>query len=416
MFLLYQILQTIILLFSPIILIYRLLKKKEDTKRFLEKFAIPSKKKYKKNLIWFHGASVGELLSIMPLLNHYDRDKNIDQILVTSSTVSSSKVFSKFKYNKVIHQFYPLDHFLITNKFLKFWEPKIVFFIDSEIWPNIYKNLNEKKIPIILLNARLTKKSFNRWMKISVFAKLIFSKIKIAFPQNKETKLFLEKINSTKIKFIGNLKFIKNKQENLYEYNKSFKSKLKDRKIWVASSTHKGEELFCAKAHIEIKKKFKKLLTIIIPRHIHRAYEIKSDLENLDLKVSLHSSKSKDLKKTDIYLVDTFGETNYFHKLSSSVFLGGSIKKKGGQNPLEAARYGSKILHGPNIDNFKDIYSMLGMLKISKKVKSIKQLVSSISFKKEKNLGKKIQKIGTKILKKTINELDKHIYNEIKKT
>ena len=253
-------------------------------------------------------------------------------------------------------------------------------------------------------------------MKISVFAKLIFSKIKIAFPQNKETKLFLEKINSTKIKFIGNLKFIKNKQENLYEYNKSFKSKLKDRKIWVASSTHKGEELFCAKAHIEIKKKFKKLLTIIIPRHIHRAYEIKSDLENLDLKVSLHSSKSKDLKKTDIYLVDTFGETNYFHKLSSSVFLGGSIKKKGGQNPLEAARYGSKILHGPNIDNFKDIYSMLGMLKISKKVKSIKQLVSSISFKKEKNLGKKIQKIGTKIFKKTINELDKHIYNEIKKT
>ena len=145
MFLLYQILQTIILLFSPIILIYRILKKKEHKKRFLEKFAIPSKKKYKKNLIWFHGASVGELLSIIPLLNHYDRDKNIDQILVTSSTVSSSKVFSKFKYNKVIHQFYPLDHFFITNKFLKYWEPKIVFFIDSEIWPNIYKNLDEKK-------------------------------------------------------------------------------------------------------------------------------------------------------------------------------------------------------------------------------------------------------------------------------
>ena len=416
MFLLYQILQTIILLFSPIILIYRILKKKEHKKRFLEKFAIPSKKKYKKNLIWFHGASVGELLSIIPLLNHYDRDKNIDQILVTSSTVSSSKVFSKFKYNKVIHQFYPLDHFLITNKFLKFWEPKIVFFIDSEIWPNIYKNLDEKKIPIILLNARLTKKSFNRWMKISFFAKSIFSKIKIAFPQNKETKLFLEKINSTKIKFIGNLKFIKNKQKNFYEYNQKLKSKFKNRKIWVASSTHSGEELFCAKAHIEIKKKFKKLLTIIIPRHIHRVDEIKYDLENLHLKVSLHSSKLKDLKKTDIYLVDTFGETNYFHKLSSSVFLGGSINKRGGQNPLEAARHGSKILHGPNIDNFKDIYSMLGVLKISKKVQSTKQLVSSISFKKEKNLGKKIEKIGTKILKKTINELNKHIYNEIKKT
>ena len=295
-------------------------------------------------------------------------------------------------------------------------ETKNCFFIDSEIWPNIYRNLAENKIPIILLNARLTKKSFQRGMKIHFFAKSIFSKIKIAFPQNKETKFFLKKINSTKIKFIGNLKFIKNKQDNLYEFNKNLKSKLKNRKIWVASSTHDGEELFCAKAHIEIKKKFKKLLTIIIPRHIHRVDEIKYDLENLDLKVSLHSSKLKDLKKTDIYLVDTFGETNYFHKLSSSVFLGGSINKRGGQNPLEAARHGSKILHGPNIDNFKDIYSMLGVLKISKKVQSTKQLVSSISFKKEKNLGKKIEKIGTKILKKTINELNKHIYNEIKKT
>ena len=416
MFFLYQIFLTIILIFSPIILIYRLFKKKEDPKRFYEKFGIPSKKKNKKNLIWFHGASVGELLSILPLLNHYDKDKNIDQILVTSSTVSSSKVFQKFKYKKVIHQFYPLDHFFLTSKFLKFWRPKIAFFIDSEIWPNIYRNLAENKIPIILLNARLTKKSFQRWMRIHSFAKSIFSKIKIAFPQNKETKFFLKKINSTKIKFIGNLKFIKNKQDNLYEFNKNLKSKLKNRKIWVASSTHDGEELFCAKAHIEIKKKFKKLLTIIIPRHIHRVYEIKSKIEKLNLKVSLHSSNLKNLEKTDIYLVDTFGETNYFHKLSSSVFLGGSIKNKGGQNPLEAARYGSKILHGPNTDNFKDIYSMLGVLKISKKVRSINELVSCISFKKEKNLGKRIEKIGTKILKKTINELDKHIYNEIKKT
>ena len=121
MLFLYQIFLTIILIFSPIILIYRLFKKKEDPKRFYEKFGIPSKKKNKKNLIWFHGASVGELLSILPLLNHYDKDKNIDQILVTSSTVSSSKVFQKFKYKKVIHQFYPLDHFFLTSKFLKFW-------------------------------------------------------------------------------------------------------------------------------------------------------------------------------------------------------------------------------------------------------------------------------------------------------
>ena len=147
-----------------------------------------------------------------------------------------------------------MDHFFVTNKFLKFWKPKNCFFIDSEIWPNIYNTLGKKKIPIILLNARLTKKSFQRWMKISVFAKSIFSNIKIAFPQNKETKIFLEKINSTKIKSIGNLKFAKNKKVNFYDQNKKLKSKLKDRKIWVASSTRMEKNYFVQKHILKLKE------------------------------------------------------------------------------------------------------------------------------------------------------------------
>ena len=143
---------------------------------------------------------------------------------------------------------------------------------------------------------------------------------------------------------------------------------------------------------------------------------IASEIKNLNLKVTLHSSNSKNLNKVDIYIVDTFGETKKFHRIGNSVFLGGSIIRRGGQNPLEAARFGAKILHGPNIDNFKDVYKLLKKFKVSKKINTPKQLASAIIFKKNKTIGIKIKNIGEKILKKTINELDKLINNEFKKT
>jgi len=167
---------------------------------------------------------------------------------------------------------------------------------------------------------------------------------------------------------------------------------------------------------LELRKKYKNLLTIIIPRHVHRASSIISELKKINLKIHLHSSRSKNLKNIDIYLVDTFGETKKFHKVSSSVFLGGSIIKRGGQNPLEAARFGARILHGANTNNFKDIYSFLKSQNISKKVNTPKQLASLITFRKNREVGNKIKKIGEKILNKTIKELDRAIKNETKKT
>ena len=416
MFFLYQIFTTIFLIFSPFILILRIIKKKEDKKRFTEKLGIPSKKKTFGNLIWFHGASVGELMSIIPLIKNYEKNKSINQILITSSTLSSYEVFKKFNFKKTIHQYYPLDHPYLTNKFLSYWKPKLAIFIESEIWPNMFQNLDNKKIPLILLNARLTKKTFLRWMKIKYFSHSIFKKITVAYPQNIETKNYLKKLNIKRIDSIGNLKFAENPEENLDKISSKFKLKFKNRKIWIASSTHKKEELFCANTHIKLKKKVKNLLTIIIPRHIHRAKDIANEIKNLNLKVALHSSKPKNLNKIDVYIVDTFGETKKFHKIGNSVFLGGSIIKRGGQNPLEAARFGAKILHGPNVDNFKDIYKLLKSFNVSKTITTSQQLASAIIFIKNKTIGIKIKNIGEKILKKTISELDKLINNEFKKT
>ena len=412
MFFLYQIILSLLILISPILIIFRIYKGKEDKIRFIEKFSIPSKKRSKGKLIWFHGASVGEILSIIPLIENYEKDKLINQILVTSSTLSSSKVLKRFKFKKTVHQFYPIDHFFFTKRFLEYWKPNLAIFIDSEIWPNMFKKLEEKKISLILLNARITKKTFLRWQNLKNVSQKVFKKISIAYPQNHETKYFLKKLKVKKIKTIGNLKFAEQDNEIMNKLNFRFKSK----KIWIASSTHSDEEIFCGKTHIELKKKIKNLLTILIPRHIHRAQEIKSELESLRLNVATHSSNTKNLKNIDIYIVDTFGETKQFHKVGTSVFIGGSIINRGGQNPLEAARYGARILHGPNVDNFKDVYKSLSNLKISKKITTPRELASSIIFKRNKKLGDKIKKIGVKILKETINDLDKLIKNEFKKT
>ena len=415
MLFLYHIIILIIIIFSPIIIFYRILKNKEDKKRYIEKFSIPSKKRIKGKLIWFHGASVGEILSVVPLIKNYEKNKSVAQILVTSSTLSSSRVLQKFKFKKTVHQFYPIDNFYLTNKFLRFWKPSVSIFIDSEIWPCMYKNINDKKIPLILLNARITKKTFNRWIKLKNFGISVFNNISIAFPQNLETKKYLKKLKVNKLNHLGNLKFAENFEVKLEKINTNLKKEFMKKKVWVASSTHNNEEIFCAKAHIELRKKVKNLISVIIPRHVHRAGDITSKIENLGLKVLNHSSKPRSLKNTDIYIVDTFGETKKFHKIGCSVFLGGSIVFKGGQNPLEAARFGAKILHGPNIENFKDIYKLLKSLKISKKIYTPKELAYSINFSKNKKIGNKIKKIGQNILKKTVKELDYFIINEFKK-
>ena len=406
MFFFYQIILILLFLISPLIIIFRIIKNKEDKKRFIEKFSIPTKKRIKGKLLWFHGASVGEILSIIPLIKNYEKKKSINQILITSSTLSSSKILKKYNFKKTVHQFYPIDQLFLVNKFLKYWKPSLVVFIESEIWPCMFLNIYKKKTPLVLLNARLTKKTFNRWIKIKTFSDNIFRKIKIALPQNLETKYFLKNLNIKKIKYVGNLKFVESHKINSDKINNNLKLEFNKKKIWVASSTHLSEEIFCAKAHLILKKKIKNLMTIIIPRHVHRAEDIVAEIKDLGLRVCLHSSKKKNLKNIDIYIVDTFGETRKFHEIASTVFLGGSIIERGGQNPLEAARCGAKILHGSNTDNFKDIYQYLKSVNISKKIITPNNLAAEIVFKKNKRIGKKIKIIGDKILKQTINELD----------
>ena len=412
-FFIFQILLSIILCFSPIIFILRILKNKEYKFRFKEKFCLFSKKRGGGKLIWFHGSSVGEILSVIPVIKKYENDKSISKILITSSTVSSSKILEKIKFKKTIHQFYPIDHVFFSKKFLDYWKPDVAIFLESEIWPSMFKFIKNRNIPLILLNARITKKSFDRWNKIKKFSNSIFSLVDKAYSQNLETNYYLKKLNVKDIKSIGNLKFIEHDMLEINHSDKKLFSQFKKFKTFVAASTHNTEELFAAKTHILLKKKIKNIITIIIPRHIDRVDQIISQISELGLNVVSHKSNKKKLSNIDIYVVDTFGESKKFYKLATTVFLGGSIIKRGGQNLLDPARFGAKILHGPNIDNFRDVYKYLNQLKISSSINSPQQCANSIIYKKNMKKVKKMKFLGTTILKKTLNELDKSIHNEI---
>ena len=420
MFFLYQILISILLIFSPLIISFRILKGKEDRKRFKEKFCFPSKKRVAGNLIWFHGSSVGELLSVLPLVHELEKNKSINQILITSSTLSSAEIFKKFRFRKTVHQFFPIDSILFSYKFLKYWKPNIAIFVESEIWPSIFMVLNKKNTPLLLLNARFTKKTFNKWSYTKKFSNSVFKNISKAYPQNNETFNYLKKLKVSKIKKIGNLKFINNEQDKFIKLNKYLLKNLRDKKIWCASSTHQGEEIICSKVHLNLKKKYENLLTIIIPRHIHRVNKIVQEINDLKLNVVLHSSNPRRLKNTDIYLVDTYGDTKKFYQLSDIVFMGKSLTVKGGQNPLEPTRYNAAVLYGPHIDKFTDIYKLLDKFKIAHKVNgetSLTKFVNKLMIKpNNKKNYLKIEGIGKKILNETKDEINSLLNNEIKKT
>ena len=410
----YRLLINFVLVLSPLIIIIRLIKKKEHLKRFKEKFTFFSQKRRPGKLIWFHGASVGELISVVPLIEKLEKNKHIKQILVTTSTLSSAKVFSKFKFKKTVHQFFPINNNYLSKKFLNYWKPNLTIFIDSEIWPNILTNLKNQSIPHILLNARITKKSFNRWKILGTFSKNLFTGFSFTYPQNDETKKYLKYFQVKKIKKIGNLKF----SEGIYDSGKQINLKLKnflsDKIYWCASSTHEGEELIAAKAHLILKEKIKKLILIVIPRNIHRVTKITNMLSKLGLKSHLHSLNQKIPKNTNVYIVDTYGETKSFFKVCKVIFLGKSLTLDGGQNPLEPARYNCNIVHGPNVSNFHEIYDLLGKGKITFKINNQNQLVKKINELLKKNVGSRnarsnINKIGEKILNKTLIEIKKFI-------
>ena len=424
MIFIYRVLTNLFYPFLIIFFYYRKLQNKEHKIRFKEKifsscFNVVRKKNFK--LVWFHAASIGEMKSIIPIIEAINKKKSNFEFLITTITLSSSNLAeTEFKYfDNVQHRFFPLDVDFLIKSFLNKWRPDFIFFVDSEIWPNLVINAKKNKIPLAIINARITKKSSKRWLRFPNTAAKIFKNIDLCLSSNKETQEFLLKFNKN-VFLTGNIKLI---SKNLSEVKENLNEKILIRKkIWLAASTHKSEEIFCLKAHLKIKKEFDNLITIIAPRHIVRANEIQKICNSFNLKSQILNKDDLIREESEIIIINSFGNLDQFFKIAKSVFIGKSInpklKDQGGQSPIDAATLGCKIYHGPYVYNFKEIYEILKKNKITEEIKNFDELAfkikSDLSI-ENKNNGKFREimiSLKQDTLNKTMREINNFLSNE----
>ena len=423
MILVYRIFTTILYPFLLIFIYYRKILKKEDQKRFKEKVLISHfnvVKKDNEKLIWFHAASIGEFKSIIPIINQLKITYKNLRFLVTTTTLSSGKL-AEIEFKKlenVEHRYFPLDIPFLIDRFLLLWKPDKIFLVDSEIWPNLILSSKKYKIPIAIINARLTSKTFSKWMFFSRYAKKIFGIFDLCICSNIETKNYLEKLCVKNIHFKGNIKLIDEiNEKEIININENF---LMKKKIWFAASTHKDEDVFCMKTHLKLKEKFKDIVTIIAPRHIERSKGIKSLAEKLKLTSQILNKDNLILEDKEIIIINYFGALKDYFKYAKSVFIGKSTIKKlsyaGGQNPIEAAKLNCKIYHGPYVYNFEDIYKLLEKNNISKKIQNYEELSDNLIVDLENNIkkDKKNSDFMKQLAQKTLADTMKLVDNFIK--
>ena len=426
MILAYRILTYFLYPFLIIFLYLRVFLKKEDPLRFKEKLFVKYfevKKSKNSKLIWFHAASIGEFKSIIPLINKLNEKEKNFEFLITTTTLSSGRIaeIELKNFDNIHHRYMPIDVSFLIENFLNLWKPQKIFLIDSEVWPNLILKAKEKKISIALLNARITKKTFNRWSIFANTAKEIFGIFDLCLCSNKETKYFLEQFNAKNIKYEGNIKLIKNNyQEKLNNENHSI---LLNSRFWVAASIHKEEDIFCLKTHIELKKKFNDIITFIAPRHINRVNEIQSLSKNLNLKTQILNLDDKISGDIEIIIINSYGVLQKYFQYAKSVFIGKSVIKRlkddSGQSPIDAAYLDCKIYHGPYVSNFNEIYEILKNNNISEKVENYLELSKHLTtdlkdFKKKiKNKPNTIRSLGQNILLNTSKIVEDFLNDKI---
>lgn len=426
MILFYRIFTTLL---YPILFLFtysRLICKKEDPFRYKEKLLVSRFNVVKKNslkLIWFHAASLGEFKSIIPIINELNKNTQNLKFLITTTTLSSgnlAKIELK-NFKNAEHRYLPYDVPFLMNKFLDLWRPDKIFLVDSEIWPNLIIKAKKLNIPIALINARLTSKSFKRWMLFPDIAKKIFGMFDLYICSSNETKKLLETLELKKIYFKGNIKFIN--QTDKREIRNINENILPKKRFWFAASTHKEEEIFCLKTHLKIKEIYKDIVTIIAPRHVNRAKKIVSLSQKYNLNVQLLEKDKKISDGKEIIVINHFGVLQNYYKFAKSVFIGKSVIKKlkndGGQNPLEAAKLKCKIYHGPYVYNFEEVYKILEANNISKMIENydelsnnlIKDLENPVKQKNQNSFS--INNLAEKTLADTMKLVKNFIHNDV---
>ena len=366
---------------APILYLYlklRLVQGKEDPARFSERLGISSIPRPDGPLIWLHGASVGEAISLLPLIDRLRQEKPSATFLITTGTVTSARLMTKRLPKGVIHQFVPVDRRSYVQKFLDHWQPNLILWAESDFWPNLICEPARRNIPMVLVNGRVSANSFKGWMRFKGTMTKLLSGFTLCLGQTNTDVERLISLGAPLVKCRGNLKFAVPPLPAKESHLDTLKKEIAGRPIWVAASTHQGEEEIIARAHIQLSQKHPGLLSIVIPRHAARGEEIARILLEKGLKVSRRSQAHLIEKDTDIYIGDTMGELGLFYRLASIIFMGKSLVPLGGQNPLEAMRLNCAVIHGPYMTNFAEMVDRMTKAETNIKITNEDELIKSI--------------------------------------
>ena len=321
----------------------------------MEKIGFFSKKRPKGKLIWFNASSIGESLSVLPIIKKINYNFPKYNILVTTSTVSSFKILQKRPSEKFVHQFSPLDIDFIAKKFYEYWAPDLIIFVESEFWPNLIFRAKKNKIPSIVINARISKKTYQKWNLIKKTTQKLLNSFNLFLVQDNETQKMLKRFNIKNIKNVGNLKFLSQKLPINKNELLNLKKMISKRRVILLASSHRGEEKLIVSKIKKLSKTFNDLLFIIVPRHVNRSSEIQNYLYSKKINFKVRSKKEIIEKETFCYLADTIGEISLFFYIAKIVIMGGSYVNHGGQNPIEPSHFNCALIFGPYMQNFKKI-------------------------------------------------------------
>ena len=345
---------------APMLLKHRQRRGKEDGQRIPERLGIADTPRPDGPLAWFHAASVGETNAVLPVIEALiARNAGLTVLLTTGTMTSAGLAAKRLPPGRALHQYVPLDAPEYARSFLAHWRPDLAVFTESEIWPNLLLETSRADVPLALVNARMSSRSFQRWKRNAGLSRPLFSRFDLVLAQNERLARRFADLGGRLVRAVGNLKIDAPPPPVDPQSLDALKSALAGRPVIVAASTHEGEELILADAHRRIARDVEGLVTIIAPRHPERGTALAEALKARGLVVAQRSAGGLPDPRTEIYVADTIGELGTFYALSPVAFVGGSLIDHGGQNPIEAVRHGAAVLTGPSWRNFADEYTAL---------------------------------------------------------
>jgi 3-deoxy-D-manno-octulosonic-acid transferase len=342
---------------APLWLRHRLRQQKEHPERLRERYGETTNARPQGPVVWLHAASVGEMLSVIPLIERL-RARHLD-VLVTSGTLTSAWLAGQRLPENAIHQFVPLDMPRFVARFLDHWRPDLALFVESDLWPNLIMSASERGIPLSIVNGRLSERSFRRWGNTPRLISTMLRRFDLCLAQSKTDAERYENLGARRVITTGNLKLDVPPPSADEAQLAELQAATAGRLVIAAASTHPGEEEIVFEAHRLLKQIFPALLTVVAPRHPERGAAVADMARGARLDVAVRSNHEMPSARTDVYVADTLGELGLLYRIAPIALIGGSLVPHGGQNPIEAAKLGAAILHGPHVRNFADLYSAL---------------------------------------------------------